>query len=334
MNKNTFTAFGLECPPGQAISSLVPVGELNIGVPVSLPVRIINGASDGPVLGMCAMVHGDEYNGYAAINELFDSIDPQELSGALIGVPVANPFALLTNRRISDLEYERLNLNRVFPGTPGGFQMERVANQIFEEAIVRSDVWMDFHEGGRDFIARYLIVGVEEGMEQHLNRDLQLARWFGQGIPITVTKLDAASRRLGRGGASTVQAAMMGKGSLGIELGGGGVLHPEFVAQAVEGTRRVMVGLGMIDGEIPEDVEQTVSYSTAWPRPNKGGFFEQCVFLGQIVEEGEVVGWIRDLFGQKVEEIRAPFRAVITDTRHTATIQTGEWTVKCARLDD
>jgi predicted deacylase len=85
-----------------------------------------------------------------------------------------------------------------------------------------------------------------------------------------------------------------------------------------------------VDGEPP----QYVSYDTMWPRPAHGGFWEQDVDLGQVVEEGQVIGRVRNLFGETVEELRAPFRSVITDVRHTATIQTGEWNVKCARIEN
>jgi len=327
-----FEAFGISCPAGHQVRGWVEVGQLNSGTPVQLPVRLANGSRGGPVVGMNGMLHGDEYNGYAAINRVFDELDPAELSGTLIGVPVANPFALLANARISPLEYERLNLNRVFPGTRDGFQMERLAHLLFEEGVRRSDVWLDLHEGGRDFMARYLIVGTD-GQGPDIP-DLQLARWFGQGVPVTVVTLSPEMVRLGRAGAITVQARMAGKQALGIELGGGGTLHAAFVDTAVVGLGNILRGLGVVPGGPPEALtQQHVAYHSTWPRMSRGGFWEQEVALGAIVEEGDVLGRIRDLFGEVVEELRAPFRAVITDTRHTATIQTGEWSVKCAQID-
>lgn len=330
---SSFEAFGLSCPSGQQVRGWVAVGELNSGTAVRIPVRIAHGAAPGPVVGMDAMLHGDEYNGYAVINRLFDELDPGQLSGTLIGIPVANPFALHANARVHALEYERLNLNRVFPGTPNGFQMERLAYLLFEEGVRRSDAWLDFHEGGRDFLARYLIVGEDSGAAE---ADIEIARWFGQGIPITLDALTPERRRLGRGGTITTQARDIGKRALGIELGGGGTLHERFVELGVAGTRNVLRGLACLPGGVatpPDAPVQHLSRETFWPRPAHGGFFEQDVELGDVVAKDEVVGRVRDLFGAVVEEVRAPFDAVILDTRHTATIQTGEWTVKCGRLE-
>lgn len=333
MSGKPFTAFEVTADSGTQVRGWASVGELNTGTELAIPIRVLHGATPGPTVGMNAMLHGDEVNGYAVINRLFEELDPVEVSGTLIGIPVANPFALMTNQRSSNLEYERLNLNRVFPGNAAGFQMERLADLIFREGVLRSDVWLDFHEGGRDFIARYLIVGTDGSSEEGLARDLRLARWFGQGVPITVVTISPEMARLGRGGAITIQARAAGKSALGIELGGGGTLRDEFIATGLEGARRILRGLGVITGGEPEvDPAQHICHDSTWPRPSRGGFFEQDVALGEVVAEGQVIGRVRDLHGSVLEELRAPFLCVITDTRHTATIQTGEWSVKCGRI--
>jgi predicted deacylase len=335
MSRTPFRAFGLEAAPGTQVAGSVAVGELNTGTTMTIPVRLLHGVADGPVVGMNAMLHGDEVNGYAVVNRLFDALEPQDVSGTLIGIPVANPFALMTNQRISNLEYERLNLNRVFPGSAEGFQMERLADLLFREGVLRSDAWLDFHEGGRDFVARYLIVGTDGSDDEGVARDLRLAHWFGQGVPITVVTISPEMARLARGGAITVQARAAGKAALGIELGGGGRLWDDFVETGVEGAQRILRGLGVLAGGPPEiDDSQFVCHESTWPRPSRGGFFEQDVTLGEVVEAGAIVGRVRNLLGEVVDEVRAPFRSVITDTRHTATIQTGEWSVKCARVPD
>jgi uncharacterized protein len=156
------------------------------------------------------------------------------------------------------------------------------------------------------------------------------------GLPVTVVTLTEDLVRLGRAGSITVQAQRAGKRALGIELGGGGTLHPEFVRTGVDGTLNVLRGLGLLPGGAPDlstQPTQHVAYESTWPRLSRGGFWEQDVSLGDVVEAGQVLGRVRDLFGVVVEELRAPFRSVITDTRHTATIQTGDWNVKCARID-
>ncbi len=326
---------GLKCERGSKAHGRVAIGELYDQSTVTLPIRIVRGAKDGPVVALTALIHGDEYNGMATINRLAAAIDPAELSGTIIGVVCANPLAYNSAERISRFEYERLNLNRIFPGNPDGFIAERLAHAIFENVIKQADYLLDFHEGGRDFMAKYLI-GIEiEGVDDSVRQTSDdLARAFGLGIPTLKGKLSPERIRLGRAGTATIQASVIGKPALGVELGGGGTLWPEYVELGVTGTTNVLKHLGMLPGA-PVQVARPQYFcrQSMWPRPRHGGILEQYVGLGDVVEAGQLVARVLDVFGAPIEELRSPYRAVILDIRHTAPILTGEWTVHCGRLE-
>jgi predicted deacylase len=325
---------GITCNRGEKADGRYPIGKLRDGTPVDLPVRIVRGADDGPTVTLTGTIHGDEWFGLAAINRLLDGIDPEQLSGTLVGFPLANPFAVITKSRVSPLDYDGLNLDYVFPGNPNGLITERVAAAIFS-AVRRADYHLDFHEGGYDFIAKYLIVRQPDNDAALGERNLELARAFGMGIPVNVWHLTPERRTTGYGGALTLQTAAIGVPSLMIELGGGGRIWPEFVEIGVDGTTNVLKHVGMLPGEpITVEQKQWIGTNSQWPRPSEGGWWEQVVELGQTVEAGQTVGSVRDAFGQVVEELHAPFRAVIYDIRNTAMVMTGEWTVHCGRLDE
>jgi uncharacterized protein len=325
----------IQCERGQKAHGRHTVGELRDGTPVTLPIRIVRGVHDGPTVSLTGTVHGDEWFGLAAINRLLDTIDPAELSGTLVGFPLANPFAVITKSRVSPLDYEGSNLDYVFPGNPNGLITERVAAAIFEGAIRGADYHLDFHEGGYDFIARYLIVRQPDNNASLAERNLDLARAFGLGIPVNVWHLTPERRTTGYSGALTLQTAAIGVPSLMIELGGGGRIWPEFVEVGVNGSMNVLKHLGLLPGTLTTvEQKQWIGTSSQWPRPVHGGWWEQVVELGQIVEAGQTVGFVRDAFGQIIEELTAPFRAVIFDIRNTAMVMTGEWTVHCGRLDE
>lgn len=326
---------GVRCERGAKAQGRYPVGTLRDGTPVTLPVRIVRGAQDGPMVSMTGAVHGDEWFGLAAINHLFDRVDPGELSGTLVGFPLANPFAVITKSRVTTLDYDALNLDYVFPGNPDGLLTERVAAVIFDGAIRHADCHLDFHEGGYDFIARYLIVRQPDDDARLCEQNLALARAFGMGIPVNVWRLTPERRTSGYTGALTLQAAASGVQSLMIELGGGGRIWPEFVEIGVNGARNVLKHLGMLSGELVMVADrQWIGTDSQWPRPMTGGWWEQTVELGQVVESGQTVGVVRDAFGQVVEELTAPFRAVIFDIRNTAMVMTGEWTIHCGRIEE
>ena len=75
--------------------------ELFEGVPVSTPVLVINGALPGPTLCLTAAVHGDELNGIEMVRRVLHAIEPQKLSGAVIGVPIVNVFAVRSQVTLS-----------------------------------------------------------------------------------------------------------------------------------------------------------------------------------------------------------------------------------------
>ena len=330
-----FETLGVTCERGQKATGRYVLGETRDGSQVTLPVRIVHGAEDGPVVSLTGMIHGDEPFGLATINRLMDEIDPSQLSGTLIGFPMANPFAVSTKTRISELDYERLNLNRVFPGNANGLITERVAAAIFDGGIRKADCHIDYHEGGYDFIAKYLIAQQPPGDDRLAAENHRLARAFGMGIPVNVSAVSASALTLGRGGTSTLQAAQLGKPGIAVEMGGAGRVWPEFVEIGVQGTTNILKELGLLSGDkVTVDREQIFGTNSQWPRPTRGGWWEQNVELGQIVEAGEKVGHVRNAFGEIIEELHAPFRAVVFDIRNTAMIMTGEWTIHCGKIDE
>src|SRR5438046_453940 len=111
-----FETLGVSCDRGAKAKGRYVVGELRDGSAGTLQVRIVHGAREAPVLSWQGAIHGDERNGLVAINRMCDEIDPTRLSGTVIAFPLASPFAWITKSRTSSLDYERLNMNRVFPG--------------------------------------------------------------------------------------------------------------------------------------------------------------------------------------------------------------------------
>src|SRR5580693_9555836 len=64
-----------------------------------VPFVVIIGAARTPVALMIAGAHGDEYEGPAAIHDLIREIEPRQITGSVIFVPVANPLAFAASTR-------------------------------------------------------------------------------------------------------------------------------------------------------------------------------------------------------------------------------------------
>ena len=105
---------GAEIPPGESMRLSWSATELFEGVPVSTPVLAINGALPGPSLCLTAAVHGDELNGVEMVRRVMHDVNPDKLSGAIIGVPIVNVQGF---RRGSRYLPDRRDLNRYFRAT-------------------------------------------------------------------------------------------------------------------------------------------------------------------------------------------------------------------------
>ena len=55
---------------------------------------VANGVEEGKTLVLSGATHGNEIAGTAAIIEVMRALDPQQMRGAVIAIPVANPLAL------------------------------------------------------------------------------------------------------------------------------------------------------------------------------------------------------------------------------------------------
>lgn len=87
---------------------------------------IKNGA--GPTLVIMAGNHGDEHEGQIAISTLARELNPADICGRLILMPMVNYPAAQAGLRTSPIDEG--NLNRLFPGNAAGSPTEMIAHYI------------------------------------------------------------------------------------------------------------------------------------------------------------------------------------------------------------
>lgn len=322
-------------PAGTKVLKHVKVSEQNDGTPVTVPIAVVTGVDPGPTLTVTGAVHGDEYVGWGVIAALLRELDPSAMAGKLVGLPITNPFAYYAEARVNKFDYEYMNLNRIWPGDPEGYLSQRMAAVLFEQVLRHADAVIDFHEGGRDFMARYMIVGgSRQARECSFHRQVQLTEWFGQDIPIRDVTLSDAELAAGRLGMMSEALGRLGIPVVMPELGGGGHVWSEYVAEGLRGTMNVMRGMGLTSGAMEGAAESSPRFTrTRWVRPNHGGFIVNCVELGERVGADQTLGKLFDPFGNLVQTLVAPFDAVIMDTRYTTAVHPGDWAYHCADVN-
>jgi uncharacterized protein len=274
---------GADIPEGARTDLLLKVSESYTGDRTSIPVTVVNGVRPGPLLFVTAAVHGDELNGIGIVRDLLNRVEPGELSGALVCVPVVNVLGVQFHSRYLP---DRRDLNRCFPGSPSGSTASRIAHTLMTEVISRADAGIDLHTAAN---RRMNMPQVRTSLADE--RALDLGRAFGAPYLI-----DSSLRP----GSLRDAADREGVPVLTFEGGQSLVFEDDVIEVGVTGVLRVMGHLGMLD-EPPAPPEDPVleSDETHWVRADRGGILDLHVGPGDTVEEGQPLWTVTGPFGRE-----------------------------------
>jgi uncharacterized protein len=112
---------------------------------IPIPVTSIKNGT-GPRMLLTAGTHGDEYEGQIILSELGRLIDPDDVSGQIIIIPMLNFPAAQAGLRTSPIDDG--NLNRCFPGDANGPPTQIIAHYVETCLLPGSDFMIDLHSGG------------------------------------------------------------------------------------------------------------------------------------------------------------------------------------------
>jgi hypothetical protein len=112
---------------------------------IPIPIVVIRNGP-GPTALFVSGNHGDEYEGQVALSNLAKALDPGQIKGRVILLPMANFPAAMAGRRTSPIDEG--NLNRSFPGDPDGGVTRQIAFYIEHVLIPMADIVCDLHSGG------------------------------------------------------------------------------------------------------------------------------------------------------------------------------------------
>ena len=276
----------------------------------ALPVLAARGSQDGPLVVVTGAVHGDEYEGPAAIHRLFRELETSTLVGTLIGLPIVNMAAWQARSRVSPSD--GLDLNRVFPG-PATAQPSSasyaLAEAVFTTFVQPCDVLIDLHSGGAKLVHLPMV-----GWYAGDTAAEDLARTFDSALhPWLIPD---------RAGVLSCEARRAGKVALGAEWGGGARLDNQGVTAYVRGLRRLLATLAGKPTDLVTD--QRPPIAGTYQQVAVAGLFVAAVALGDAVTAGDLLGLLYDPLGQVVATVRAEWAGTIAALAHNALVEAGE----------
>jgi predicted deacylase len=118
---------------------------------VKVPVVIVKGISQGPVMGILCMQHGTEINGMEVMRRTLNKINPNTMSGSMVVVTTTNPLAAAAKKQSwpTDANWDTnrpaCDMNRIWPGNPNGSITARIADRVYKEVVGNVDYMIDIH---------------------------------------------------------------------------------------------------------------------------------------------------------------------------------------------
>jgi predicted deacylase len=292
--------------PGQKVTGTidVPAGS---DAATQIPVVVIRGAKPGPTLALVSGAHGTEYASIIALEGLISSLDPDQISGTVILVPLVNiPSFQQKVPHVNPIDSK--SMNRFYPGKEDGTQTDRASFLITKEVVDKSDYLIDFHGGDLDESLRPYSYWVVTGnkKEDAVSKEMVLAFGLDHIIISDDRPKDLqATRYLDN------TAAMRGKPTITVEAGYAGTVETDDVASLVQGTRSVMRLLKMLPGS-PHAIDHPVWIKSLGEVTSPvDGIFYPLVKRDTFVEAGRKLGDVTDYYGKVIFEARAPVSGVI-----------------------
>ncbi|MGD9802631.1 MAG: succinylglutamate desuccinylase/aspartoacylase family protein [Hyphomicrobiaceae bacterium] len=262
-----------------------------------------------------AAIHGDELNGVEIIRRVLRTLQPGNVAGTLLAIPVVNAYGFIGRSRYLP---DRRDLNRSFPGSNTGSLAARLANLFLKEVVRRCQVGIDLHTAA---IHRVNLPQIRADFARQ-PRCRELAEAFGAPVMLESSERTGSLRRAAR--------------ECGVDVlvyeGGEGLRFDEFAISAgVDGIAGVMLRTGML--ELPDGVEphQTdelrrpvFANASKWVRAPDGGVFRSLKRIGNAVSENEPVGVVANPYEGSEIQIRSPRRGIIIGATTLPVVNMGD----------
>jgi hypothetical protein len=286
----------------------------------NIAVAVVHGAKAGPVVAIVAGSHGTEYSSILAVEKLIQVLDPAQISGTVILVPLVNVASF--EQKIAHVNpVDNKSMNRYYPGKADGTQTERASLLMTKEVVDQCDHLIDLHGGDLDESLRPYSYWTVTGntAQDAISKEMLLAFGLDTIIVSADRPKDPAASRYLENTAST-----RGKPSITAEAGHAGTTETDDITALANGCLNVMRYLRMLPGA-PGVIENPVWVEKALAVPSEQtGIFYPLAKRGMYVQAGMKIGYVTDYVGRTIFEARAPESGVVLFIRAVPSMTKGE----------
>lgn len=309
-NTSPISILGEAILPGESKTIDMEIAKLHTMTPLKIPIIVERSKFDGPTILLSAGLHGDEINGVEIVRQIIIQKINKPKTGTIICIPVINVFGFINQKR----EFpDGRDLNRIFPGNKSGSLASRFAFHLLNEVLPHVDYAIDFHAGGA---SRFNVAQVRIAPN---NPELKaLADVFHAPFALYSKNIVGSYRNA---------CDKLGVKILLFEGGKSIDLNEEITEQGVEGSKRVLKHLGMLNDRqnitVPDD-ETIYIKKSSWIRAKYSGMFHSITMVGSFIEKGQLLATISDPYGKIEHKVKSPNSGYIINVNEAPIVYQGD----------
>jgi predicted deacylase len=286
-----------------------------------VPISVIRNG-DGPTAVLFGGNHGDEYEGPVTLMNLARRLEPHQVRGRIIMIPMLNRPAVAAGTRLSPID--GMNMNRAFPGRADDTITGMIAHYVSSTLLPLADLVVDIHSGGSSMHMLPSVNMHRLDDQDQMNRMLSAARAWN--APYIFLYRDVAGA-----GLLPTFAEQMGKVTLGTEMGSKAQFGTETLTITRRGIDNVLHWAGnLVENPTTESIgiPQVVEASDErdYIMAVSSGIFEPLLELGDQVERNQIVGRIHSIEHpeRNPEEVTAKSDGILFARRSVPLTSQGE----------
>ena len=299
----------------------------NTGEPIRFPVGTVHGATEGPTLVVLGGMHGSEFAGIEAAIRLFNEVDPAKLRGTLKVGMIYNLPAFVNHLGFV-VPHDGKNPMSTFPGSRLGTYGEVMAHCFDQAVLSTADFFVELHGGDIPESLTPFTIHPVTGQDEVDAGSKGMAMAYNIPIVVSGKVNDPAKPPHSAFGVT----AMRGKPAILCEAGQQGILRMDEVEIQLVGLRNILVHLDMMPGEVVNTVNRTFLEDYTAVRSELVGMWYPSVKLLDTVTKDQVVGHIRDYFGQEIAEIKAKLDGLVTVIRTSPSVGVGNVLIEHGKI--
>jgi predicted deacylase len=323
----------VKAAPGQRATGVLTVGQFDqLGFSrgsIDLPLILLNGKQSGPMLLLLAGTHAGEYEGIESVVRVTRMIDPSELSGSIVAIPVLNIYGFAAKVPYV-CPLDNLNLGSTYPGYSAGTVSQRITYAVWHQIAKTADYLIDMHGGDFTELQADYAICFQVGDPELDRKSEQMARYYGMDY-IRKNPLPKTKPETGNPGLMAMEHLRIP--AIVSEIGDRGHLNPKRLEKDIAGLLNVLRFIEMLPGTPtpPPDGQHTVLDRLS-VIASVHGIVRTELSIYDKVSRGQVVAEVVNFYGDTIETLHSPCDGVVFQIFYQSATNPGNVVMKIGVL--